>query len=469
MSGQASLIRGTLRTGSDVHTVHSLFSKEPIGKVGYFSGSEVRVAFQFARERSHHITWSTSEVFPFLQRLSENLDERRSEVIQMLCTESGFVRRDGEDLIDQGISFLREYKRFFDEQCTFSKDFSLETASGLRNPTRIVAFPYGVVAAVLPANAVLQLILIIIANSLAAGNQLVIRPSSQSTLIAGLLSELIHDAIVPGNAVQIINCDSRDLVREALIARVDLLHFFGSSQLYPTVSEQCASAGVNLIYEGQGNVIAVVAENASMADSLEICKRAAIRFNGETCTSINGILVPKDTFSIFVESLQDSFDRARTGDPKDLATEVGPLFSENQIAHLLNLVKDADATCPTIQRSTPNLMSPLLITRVTQDSQLAREGFFAPAVWISAYENPDEIIPFLRKNVYPICHTVFTSDLEAADHLSTKLSNIAKIVINEDPSREVFAEPWGAYGHCGNGKVSTWLEKYTRTVQIQVK
>ena len=85
---------------------------------------------------------------------------------------------------------------------------------------------------------------------------------------------------------------------------------------------------------------------------------------------------------------------------------------------------------------------------------------------MAPWRDHDELGLVLRSNVYPICQALLATESRQALALTRGLPNAARIVINEDPSREVYAEPWGAYGHSGNGKVATWLEKYTRTVQV---
>lgn len=465
MSQKPLLIEGRLQRSSAKQQVFNLFSKELIGEVSYLGKDDLTPCFKFAQLKSLTASYSPIEVVDFLKRLAHRIEQQKKEFVEVLCDEIGFTLQDSYGLVNQGIDFLNEYEYLWNEQKLNPKFYTLGNAND-HCVTSVETVPYGTIVIILPANACFQIALIAIANGLAGGNQIIIRSASQTTLTMAMLAEVIVDAGNPGDAIQIINCESRGFLSEALRARVDLVHFFGSSKFYDQIAAQCAEAGVNLIYEGQGNTTAIVLDDVNGSSWMQLCGKGAIRFNGETCTSINGVLIHKDKYQEALSSLESLFSKYTTGDPKNPTIEIGPLLSPNQINQLYSLVEKANARIVTGKRLSENLMSPMLITNVTLETQLVCEGFFAPALWVAYYGCKEEIFQFLQRNIYPICHVIFSPGMENAQRRFISLPNIAKLVINDDPSKEIYAEPWGAYGNSGNGKVSTWLEKYSRTIQI---
>lgn len=107
---------------------------------------------------------------------------------------------------------------------------------------------------------------------------------------------------------------------------------------------------------------------------------------------------------------------------------------------------------------------PTLVSEPHEDGALVCNGVFGPVMWIApgTFEDFQALWP---RNRYPLCAGILSSS-NAREQRMLALPNLARLVINGDPSEEYMYEPWGGYPATGNNTVSQWHRKYLRPVQV---
>ena len=191
-------------------------------------------------------------------------------------------------------------------------------SSGSNRDIRITQRPFRCVAAVVPQNASLSLSIIIIASALYAGSRVILRPSLQNGPTGALLAESVMQSDPPEDYIVIANCLARDFVDACCTCEsVDLIHYIGSNQYAQSVFTQAFNAGKICLLDGQGNGFLYLDDTFPLADAVRIITSGATRYNGETCTSVNGVLIKDTIYEQVKEALVDSFRNLHLGPPLD--------------------------------------------------------------------------------------------------------------------------------------------------------
>jgi glyceraldehyde-3-phosphate dehydrogenase (NADP+) len=416
-----------------------------------------------------HYRPEADTVFSFLRRLADQLRLQKELFFEATYLETGFVFRDSMEIITGAIEFLRDFEVYATEMAKNEEIPSLIPHSysiNTQRTMRMVRCPARCVAAILPQNAALTLGVIIIASALYAGSRVVLRPPLQSASTGALLARAVSQSEPPPSSIAIVYGLAEDFLEACyLSAEVDLIHYIGSSRYAPSILARAFEAGKSCLIDGQGNGMLYVDDTFPLDAAIRIITTASTRFNGETCTSVNGVLVKDSIYKEVKEALVDTFQSLRVGHPLEQGIQVGPLFNQQQAIQLAKVIHDT-ATAKVLCGShvTGAYFSPALVEGVNLYDSIVREGLFGPAVWIAPVAE-NRLWDWLRANRFPLSDTLLSTD---EDLLQTFVRNsrAPRVCINADPSIESMFEPWGAYPPSGLNEVSIWTEKYRRAFVI---
>lgn len=418
----------------------------------------------------HPFSPAAGTVFAFLKRLRDQLHSQRELFFEATYLETGFVAGDSREIIDGAIEFLDDFPVYVQETLSHYEQippFIRHSYSGeSERHMRIVQRPYRCVAAVVPQNAFLTLSIVIIASALYAGSRVILRPPLQSAHTGHLLARAIMESDPPQSGVVIINSLASDFLEACYASNhVDLIHYIGSNQYAASVLTRGFSSGKTCLVDGQGNGMVYLDDTFPLDDAVRIITSGATAFNGETCTSINGVLVKDTIYKPFKEALFDAFQALRVGHPLEQGIQIGPLFSEKQARELDKILKDT-ATHKVLcgGHAEGAYFRPAVVEDVRPHDPMVQEGLFGPALWIQSIRE-DTLWTWLNANRFPLSDTVLSNNDHLIHSFATH-SRAGRIVINGDPAVESMFEPWGGYPPSGLNPVSLWIDKYRQTLQI---
>ncbi|HJP82654.1 MAG TPA: aldehyde dehydrogenase family protein [Fimbriimonadaceae bacterium] len=388
-----------------------------------------------------------------IRSLGERLGRSIPSFVEALHSETAFVLEDCEEITFGVVEYLRTFA--YQPPADFSYS-TRERQISLRYTN------YGTVAAILPQNAFLSMAAVTLASALATGNRVILRAPTGSPRTLGLLSSLVEESEIPGHLVSLVFCEAEPFLDAMLNSSTPMLiHYMGSSNRAGTVLTKCFEAGKSSLVDGSGNCQVYVHADQDPIEAADLVWKGAIRYNGQTCTSVNGIVVHPDIAEAFADAL---IERA-------LATEfgtdngnVGPLFSSRQALQLEEVVQSSGGEVFRNGKLVGNRFPPTVILAPDPTSDLVTLGAFGPVAWLVAGDLAD----FRRAwslNRYPLCAGIFAADSEVLGEFAG-LESGARLVLNGDPSLEDANEPWGGYAPCGSNPVSDWPSKYCRKVQL---
>jgi acyl-CoA reductase-like NAD-dependent aldehyde dehydrogenase len=387
---------------------------------------------------------------PLQDRLVDRLLEQKWLLTESIAQSTGFLDDDVCDV--------------FEGLIEFSKRFSapgIESESALESHGRridLAHVPIGTVAAILPQNAFEILALTCTLNALAMGNRIVLRAPRACARSAAILGRILLSAGFPPERFSMVLCDAKAFIDAALTSDVrPLIHYMGGSGRASDLLGRAFQSRSTCLIDGDGNTHVYVDRDQDPEAAAKILWKGALRFNGQTCTSIVGATVHPE------------IDRKVRDQLRSAAAQSGPprrLFSQAQ----------ADAACESIRLSKGRVgkvgnqmgttFPPTLVEDPEQTSSLVTEGVFAPVLWVRTGDFNDFAATW-SQNRFPLCAGLMSHSISPTAALDS-LPGVARLVVNGDPSIEDVLEPWGGYPGSGNHAVSGWHQKYLRTVQVDL-
>lgn len=337
--------------------------------------------------------------------------------------------------------------------------------------------PMGVVAAVTPWNFPLSLAVRKLAPALAAGNTVVVKPSSLAPLTTILLGEVFQEAGLPKGVVNIVTGSGSTVGDElAKSSLVDKISFTGSTEVGESV--MCCSAEHirSTSLELGGKSPAIVLKDADMDRAVKGILFGSFLNQGECCCALTRILVEEPVYKEFVDLLVEKTRNIRIGVPSDQQTQMGPLISKEHLNKTLKYIDSGLAEGAKLvyggnvpkgsQFEKGNYLEPAIFADVTSDMKIYREEIFGPVLCVSSFENEESLIEAANDTDYGLAAAIFTEN-DRKGHIIARQLKAGTVWINI--ANFVMANaPYGGYGQSGLGRElgKEGLEMYMQTKNV---
>ncbi len=436
------------------------------------SGERIAYASLLSQEELSTLTAPGSTLTPltaqqiadFAARLHRALLSMRPELREAMQLETAFISEDCEELLEGSLAYIEGYCCHSGQADVMETVPILYRQAEQTRQIRSLRTPWGTIVVILPQNAFLLLSVVCLLNALAAGNRVILRAPMQSACSAALLAKAIEIAQPPQNSVSLVMIRAKELL-SALYqsSSACLIHYMGSSRHAPQILSDTFQHGKAALIDGEGNGWVWVGADACPEAAAKILIAGALRYNGQTCTSINGAMIHPALYSSVRDLLIKYWKELRAGCPLTETVPVGPLFDVAQAEWCEQQIGASGGVVLCGGQRTANLLSPTLIENPNPDSSLVREGLFGPALWI-APGDAETFVNSWRSNRFPLCTGILSPSADAG-WWRARLQNLARLVMNGDISQEYLFEPWGGYPSSGMNVVGDWKEKYQRVVQ----
>ena len=188
----------------------------------------------------------------------------------------------------------------------------------------------GVFVCISPWNFPLAIFIGQIAAALMAGNAVVAKPAEQTPLIAAEAVRLLHEAGIPASALHLVPGDGRDRrARWSRIRDIAGVVFTGSTEIARAINRTLAAKDgpiVPLIAE-TGGINAMIVDSTALPEQVaDDVVTSAFRSAGQRCSALRLLCVQDDVADRMIEMIAGAARELKLGDPRDLATHVGPVI-----------------------------------------------------------------------------------------------------------------------------------------------
>jgi betaine-aldehyde dehydrogenase len=416
------------------------------------TGEDVRRACAAAAEASRH--WARMPALErgkLLHSAAGLLREDRAEMSALLTREGGKPRIENLDEVEWCAACLQYYA----EIARNSHGSSIPpTAEHQVNFT--IKEPLGVVAAIVPFNYPLLLLVWKIAPALAAGNTVVIKPSELTPLATLRFAErcLAH---LPAGTVNVAT--GGPAVGEALVDDPDVrcIAFTGSTAVGTRIAVRAAGQLKRVNLELGGIDPLIVFEDADLDVAVPGAAWARFLNNGQVCTSAKRILVVRSIADRFTEQFLAHTRTLKVGNGMDPDTDIGPLISERARTRVEQQVATALAEGARLLEGGRRLdagpgwfYAPTVLTHVSPSQRVVCEEVFGPVASIQVVEDADEAIAVASASEYALGANIYTQNLTWAMRAMQEIK-AGTFWIN-DPLTDNDAAPFGGMRKSGMGR-----------------
>jgi len=351
------------------------------------------------------------------------------------------------------------------EKCAFACEHFAEHAAEMLAPEVVatdaaksyVRFdPLGVVLAIMPWNFPFWQVFRCAAPILAAGNAIVLKHAPNVPGCARAIEDLLLRAGMPEGVFSSVFVDvgtTAWLIAHPVIAGVTLT---GSTRAGADVAAKAGAVLKKCVLELGGSDAFLVLEDVDVPAVARAAAQARTQNAGQSCIAAKRFLVQEAVADAFVAALARELEALRVGDPKDEATDVGPLARLDLLENLEQQVRrtlDAGARCVTGGRRLDRIgffFAPTLLDGVRPEMAAACEETFGPVAAVIRVRDEAEAVAIANGTDYGLGASVWTRDAARGERLAARIeagSVFVNGIVKSDPRL-----PFGGIKRSGYGR-----------------
>jgi acyl-CoA reductase-like NAD-dependent aldehyde dehydrogenase len=321
--------------------------------------------------------------------------------------------------------------------------------------------PLGVVGLITPWNFPLAIPAWKTFPALVAGNAVVLKPASDTPLLALKLAEVLTEAGLPAGVLNVITGPGGSL-GEALAGhkQVDMISLTGSTEVGRQVAEICGRDLRRCSLELGGKNAVVVLNDGDLDLAAHSVTWAAFGTTGQRCTATSRVIVQRGALQGFTDRLVAAAEKLRVGDGLNPATEMGPLVSMGRVRAVheyTEIGKREGARLLTGgmplnqgEYSEGAFYQPTIFSEVTLDMRIAREEIFGPFVSIIPVDTYEDAIHAVNSTNYGLSTAVFTESSRLTFRAMREIAS-GLVYFNAGTTGSEIHLPFGGMKASGNG------------------
>lgn len=338
--------------------------------------------------------------------------------------------------------------------------------------------PIGVVGQIVPWNFPFLMAAWKLAPAIAAGDCIVFKPSSSTSLSMLVFTELIQD-LLPAGVLNLVT-GSGSKSGQYLLDHPDLskLAFTGSTEIGKSIAKAAADKLIPSTLELGGKSANIIFSDCNWEQAIDGVQLGILFNQGQVCCAGSRVFVQEDIYDKFVDRLVEAFKKIKVGDPLDPNTQMGSQINKRQAEKILSYVqvgKDEGATVAVGgDYYTENgcdqgcFVQPTLLTNVTNDMRVAQEEIFGPVAVVIKFKTEEEVIEMANDSTYGLGGAVWTQDIQRALRVSRSIETgrVWVNTYNQIPE----GAPFGGYKQSGIGRENdkAILDAYSQTKNIMI-
>jgi len=431
-----------------------------IAEASLASLKDVGLALASAREAFDSGPWTQFSWFErkeFIFKIAQGILDNAANLAQLETQNTGKPIK--ETTFMDIPSSAKTFEFAADNFINYLVDEELNVSEDAKS--RLIREPMGVVVLIVPWNYPLLITCWKLASALAAGNTVILKPSSLTPLTALELAKIIHQAGLPAGVVNVIN-GSGLVVGEGLCAdkRVDMISFTGSNDIGKQILQYSSKNVKKMTMELGGKSASLVFDDVDIGVAVNSSLASIFLNQGEMCTAMSRIFVQEGIYDKFLADFVEKAKRIKLGLADDFETQMGPLINDAQRKKVIAYIEKAKAegaklVCggripESAELKNGYFFEPTILIDVNVHSHIFKEEVFGPVVLINKFSGSDEAVALANSVDFGLAACIWSKDLFLAQELARKI-NAGTVWIN---TYGMFYNqlPYGGFKQSGFGK-----------------
>jgi acyl-CoA reductase-like NAD-dependent aldehyde dehydrogenase len=427
---------------------------EPMGVFQKASLEDVNNAVDSAEEAFE--SWSRTPAPQrgrILFRAARMLEERKEELARLLTIENGKIleeaRGEVQEAIDMAYYAAGEGRRLLGE--TAPSELPEKFCMTVRRPI-------GVVGLITPFNFPIAIPAWKMMPALISGNTLVLKPSSDTPLLAIELVKILSEAKVPRGVINLVTGEG-GTVGAALVGnkKIRAISFTGSLDNGKWILREASNDIKRVSLEMGGKNPIIVMDDANMELAVDGVLWGAFGTTGQRCTAASRVIVNEKVLPEFQRKLEERAKRLKVGSGLDESVDVGPLINGRQLARVERYVqigKDEGASL-TLGGSRAKFLpghffEPTIFTNVTAEMKIAQEEIFGPVLSLISAGSLEQAIEIANSVAYGLSSSIYTENMKNA-FLAIEQIEAGITYVNAPTIGAEIHLPFGGVKATGNG------------------
>lgn len=357
-----------------------------------------------------------------LFRLIRQLEDEQEELATLIVKEVGKTLREARGEVNKTIEAM---KQFSGEATRLAGETVPSRNSDLFAYT--VREPIGVGAVIAPYNFPLGIGIWKIAPAIVAGNTVVFKPASNTSLIGAKIVEMFRSAGTPDGVVNMVTGPGS--VVGNVIANhpnVKVLSFTGSSEVGIRLGRTVTARGGRMQAEMGGKNPAIILEDANLEMAIDSIVASGFLDNGQRCTGTSRVIVPRKIAADVRDILVDRAKAMKVGNGFLPDVDNGAVIDDHQLNTYLHYVRTAEQEGATLEYGGKRLMdeerdkgyfvAPTVFSHVNSNMTIAREEIFGPVIALMEVDSYEQALEVANNVEFGLSSTIYTRDLQKAFH-----------------------------------------------------
>lgn len=355
-----------------------------------------------------------------ISRLGVVLSERVPELAALATSEMGKPVTQGEAEIHKCVGLCEHYARRGPD---YLHALPLETSD-----SRIVVAhrPLGTVLGVMPWNYPFWQALRFVVPTLVAGNTVILRHASNVPRCALAIQQCARDAGIGPEVLSVLFVH-RGVLREIIDdPRIDGVSLTGGTRAGRAIGAAAGHAVKPAVLELGGSDAFIVLDDADVAHAARVGVRARFQNGGQSCIAAKRFLVHEAVYEDFRAAFVAAVETLRVGDPRDRATDIGPLAKRSIVEDALGAVADAASRgARTLvdggEVSEGCLMRPFVLDEVDGSMWVSRREVFGPVASLRRIADVDDAVRLANDTEFGLGASVWTENESRAARAAREL------------------------------------------------
>ena len=395
---------------------------ETVKEYPTISNDELREAI--ARADHAHREWSKASTVgdraALLRRVGELHTERRKELAEIIAAEMGkpIGQARGE------IAFCASIYEFYaDHAEELMADEPIDLLAG-EGSAVVRRSSLGVLLGIMPWNFPYYQVARFAGPNLIIGNTILLKHAPQCPQSAEAMQQIYLDAGFPDGAYVNIYATNEQIEWVIADPRVRGVSVTGSERAGAAVAEIAGRNLKKVVLELGGSDPFIVLGTDNLDETVQAAVDARLDNAGQSCNAAKRMIVIDELYEPFLEKFTAALTAAKSGDPRERETEMGPLSSAVAADRLEDQVRRAveqGATVVAGGKRNGNYFEPTVLTDITPENDIYREELFGPVAQVYRVQSEDEAVTLANDTPFGLGSYLMTNDPEQAERVADRI------------------------------------------------